>query len=321
MARATSEHAAAAPVTVTAAPCATGGSGDADKDGIIDGCDTNNGAERPKAFKTVNATVVSGEVFVKLPAGSSSSRAAAARKAPKGFKRLLGAETIPVGATLDTAHGRGQGPQRGRHQGQEAAERPVLPRALHHPPVADQEALQEAHHRAAADRLVVQEDLQGEGVDLGQEEEVEEARPAPVRQRQGLVPHQRAQRGGDRPRHALERPGPLRRHAGHRPARPRRGPRQGQAQDRHRAHGPYVPRQSPLTPRNRLRRGWARSSSSRRGPGRAVRARSPAPRWCWAAAASPAASMRSARCGRSTSCRSTAASTSSTSTSAPAPAR
>jgi PKD domain len=94
------------PVTVTEAPCATGGSGDADKDGIVDGCDTNNGAKRPKAFKTVNATVVSGEVFVKLPAGSSSSRAAAARKAPKGFKRLLGAETIPVGATLDTAHGR-----------------------------------------------------------------------------------------------------------------------------------------------------------------------------------------------------------------------
>ena len=86
--------------------CATGGTGDADKDGIIDGCDTNNGAKRPKAFKTVNATVVSGEVFVKLPAGSSSSRAAAARKPPKGFKRLLGAETIPVGATLDTAHGR-----------------------------------------------------------------------------------------------------------------------------------------------------------------------------------------------------------------------
>src|SRR6185436_16492529 len=75
--------------------CATGGTGDADKDGIVDGCDTNNGAERPKPFKTVNATVVSGEVFVKLPAGAGASRATAARKAPKGFKRLLGAETIP----------------------------------------------------------------------------------------------------------------------------------------------------------------------------------------------------------------------------------
>jgi hypothetical protein len=94
------------PVGVAAAPCATGGTGDADKDGIVDGCDTNNGAKRPKPFKTVNATVVSGEVFVKLPAGSSAARAAALHKVPKGFKRLLGAETIPVGATLDTAHGR-----------------------------------------------------------------------------------------------------------------------------------------------------------------------------------------------------------------------
>jgi PKD domain len=81
------------------------GTGDKDKDGVKDGCDTNNGALRPKAFKTVNATVVSGDVFVKLPAGSGAARASA-RKPPKGFKRLEGAETIPVGATLDTAHGR-----------------------------------------------------------------------------------------------------------------------------------------------------------------------------------------------------------------------
>ena len=54
-------------------------------------------------FKTVNATVVSGEVFVKLPAGSASASQA---KPPKGFVRLEGAETIPVGATLDTLRGR-----------------------------------------------------------------------------------------------------------------------------------------------------------------------------------------------------------------------
>jgi hypothetical protein len=93
------------PVGVAPAPDPCG-TGDVDKDGVKDGCDTNNGAKRPKPFKTVNATVVSGEVFVKLPAGSSPARATAARKAPKGFRRLLGAETIPVGATLDTAHGR-----------------------------------------------------------------------------------------------------------------------------------------------------------------------------------------------------------------------
>jgi hypothetical protein len=81
------------------------GTGDKDRDGVKDGCDTNNGALRPKAFKTVNATVVSGDVFVKLPAGSGAARASA-RKPPKGFKRLEGAETIPVGSQLDTTHGK-----------------------------------------------------------------------------------------------------------------------------------------------------------------------------------------------------------------------
>ena len=47
--------------------------------------------------------MVSGEVFVKLPAGSAS---ASQTKPPKGFVRLEGAQTIPVGATLDTKRGR-----------------------------------------------------------------------------------------------------------------------------------------------------------------------------------------------------------------------
>jgi PKD domain len=79
------------------------GTKDTDKDGVKDGCDDNNGAATPQPFKTVNATVVSGDVFVKLPAGAAR---ASARRAPKGFVRLTGAETIPVGATLDTRHGR-----------------------------------------------------------------------------------------------------------------------------------------------------------------------------------------------------------------------
>ena len=81
-------------------PC---GTTDSDRDGIEDACDDNNGAERPRPFRTVNATVVSGEVFVKLPAGSAGASQA---KPPAGFVRLEGAETIPVGSTLDTARGR-----------------------------------------------------------------------------------------------------------------------------------------------------------------------------------------------------------------------
>jgi hypothetical protein len=91
---------------VTAAPTPTPdpcGTTDRDKDGIKDACDTNDGSKRPVAFKTVNATVVSGDVFVKLPGGAAR---AAAAKPPKGFVRLQGAETIPVGSTLDTAKGR-----------------------------------------------------------------------------------------------------------------------------------------------------------------------------------------------------------------------
>jgi hypothetical protein len=94
------------PVTVTAEPtpgpdpC---GTGDKDKDGIKDTCDTSDGSSRPVAFKTVNAKVVSGEVFVKLPAGAAPASQA---KAPKGFVRLEGAQTIPVRSILDTAKGR-----------------------------------------------------------------------------------------------------------------------------------------------------------------------------------------------------------------------
>ena len=91
------------PVTVTPPPTDPCGTADTDKDGIKDGCDDNNGAEKPVPFKTVNATVVSGEVFVKLPAGAAST---SQTKPPKGFVRLEGAETIPVGSTLDTKRGR-----------------------------------------------------------------------------------------------------------------------------------------------------------------------------------------------------------------------
>jgi len=94
----TSERSGATVVSPVVGGC---GTRDRDADGIRDGCDQSDGSQLPVPFKTVNATVVSGEVFVKPPAGA----ARAAQAAPKGFRRLQGSETIAVGSTLDTAKG------------------------------------------------------------------------------------------------------------------------------------------------------------------------------------------------------------------------
>jgi hypothetical protein len=66
------------------------GQEDADADGTGDACDDNNGALPPVAGKTAAARVVSGTVLIKT--GSQ-------------FVELSGAETIPMGATLDTTKG------------------------------------------------------------------------------------------------------------------------------------------------------------------------------------------------------------------------
>ena len=200
---------------------------------------------------------------MKLP---PARRAPPQAKPPKGFVRLEGAETIPVGSTLDTAHGRVKIRSAADTEAQEAQTGQFFRGRF---------AIRQSRIKRRSKKLITDMRLTGSsfkkacranrGVDLRQAQALEEARPAPVRRRQGLVPHQRAQRRGDRPRHALGRPGPLRRHAGDGPARARRGPRQGQAQDDHRADRAHATSPGPLRPRNRLRHGWARSSSSRRG--------------------------------------------------------
>ncbi len=161
-------------------------------------------------FKTVNATVVSGEVFVKLPAGSAGTSQA---KPPKGFVKLEGAETIPVGATLDT--------KRGRVKVRSAADTKRKTQTGQF--FRGRFKIRQARIKRRSKKLITDMRLDGSSfqpglprqprVDLREAQALEEARAAPVRQRQGLVPHQRAQRRCDRARHALERPGPLRRHA------------------------------------------------------------------------------------------------------------
>ncbi len=77
--------------------------GDRDGDGIPDNVDTNDGSRPPVPGKSVQVRVVSGEVFIKLPAGGRSARATGP---PKGFVPLKGAANIPVGSQLDTEQGR-----------------------------------------------------------------------------------------------------------------------------------------------------------------------------------------------------------------------
>jgi hypothetical protein len=90
-------------VTITP-PTVNCGTADADKDKIGDACDSSDGSKPPVPFKTVSATVVSGDVFIKFPGGAGT--ASASQAAPKGFTRLQGSATIPVGSTLDTSRGR-----------------------------------------------------------------------------------------------------------------------------------------------------------------------------------------------------------------------
>ena len=88
-------------------PCV--GEPDGDRDGVSDACDT---VGLPAGTPTVpgeraSVTVVSGEVFIKLPRGSAS-RAGATRAATEpdpGFVPLKGISVIPVGSTVDTRGG------------------------------------------------------------------------------------------------------------------------------------------------------------------------------------------------------------------------
>jgi hypothetical protein len=105
-----------APTTFTVPPGAAGsggaagggsssqqGAGDRDNDGIPDDQDTSDGSLPPVPGKTFDARVVSGDVFIKYPAGTGPRAAAAA---PKGFVPLKGAANVAMGAQLDTRTGR-----------------------------------------------------------------------------------------------------------------------------------------------------------------------------------------------------------------------
>ncbi len=93
------------PVTPPAPPVAPP---DRDADGIPDADDTSDASVAPKLAETVIARVVSGQVFVRRPAGSGSRSAvrAAQTGTPRGYVPLKGAEVLPVGTIVHATRGR-----------------------------------------------------------------------------------------------------------------------------------------------------------------------------------------------------------------------
>ncbi len=81
---------------------------DADADGIPDADDESDASAPPRLAETVIAREVSGEVFVRRPAGAGSRSAARAAQAgtPRGYVPLKGAEVLPVGTIVHAVRGR-----------------------------------------------------------------------------------------------------------------------------------------------------------------------------------------------------------------------
>ncbi len=81
---------------------------DRDADGIPDAEDKSDASVPPIIAETVIGRVVSGEVFVRLPAGSRPRGAvrAAQSGAPRGYVPLKGAEVLPVGTIVHAVRGR-----------------------------------------------------------------------------------------------------------------------------------------------------------------------------------------------------------------------
>jgi len=99
-------------VTDTADNCpdnANPGQGDADRDKVGDACEVlPSGTRAIEAGRATRVRLLSGEVFVKLPAGSTASAFTASLRAPfqdSGFIPLKGVATVPTGSTVDTRSG------------------------------------------------------------------------------------------------------------------------------------------------------------------------------------------------------------------------
>src|SRR5262249_52740021 len=82
--------------------------GDTDKDGVGDACEVGQpGTLPPVTGSRVVVTVLSGEVFVKLPATTSTAYRRFAQTAPiPGYVPLKGVAALPTGTIVDARKGR-----------------------------------------------------------------------------------------------------------------------------------------------------------------------------------------------------------------------
>jgi hypothetical protein len=83
------------------------GQADADHDGVGDACDlvAGPGTDPPVDGRTVIVRVLSGTVFVRLPATAAAARRLAQTAPIKGFVPLKGIAALPVGTTVDARKG------------------------------------------------------------------------------------------------------------------------------------------------------------------------------------------------------------------------
>ena len=115
---------------------ANAGQGDADRDGVGDACEVLPSGNTPvEAGRVATVKLLSGDVFVKLPAGAAGSAFTSGLRVPfqsSGFVSLKGVAAVPMGSTLDTRSRRGRGDRRDQRpapaQPQAAAPRGALPR-------------------------------------------------------------------------------------------------------------------------------------------------------------------------------------------------
>jgi hypothetical protein len=79
---------------------------DADHDGVGDACEVGApGTDPPVDGRTVIVRVLSGTVFVRLPAAAGAARSLAQVAPIKGFVPLKGVAALPVGTTVDARKG------------------------------------------------------------------------------------------------------------------------------------------------------------------------------------------------------------------------